>query len=121
MSMDFIRKRLEDQNSKKSEALSWLEGGEGRNTLGELPTADESVELVREVYKAGAEKVLAIEIHEYDEPDGVYGNTGKLILRLPSEPAARQRVFEWCAKQAEMQGFDGPRDEGQTHVFVALD
>ena len=121
MSRDFIRERLEDQDSKKSEALSWLEAGDGKNTLGELPTSDESVELVREVYEAGAEEVLAIEIDEYDEQDGIYGNTGKLILRLPSEAAARQRVFEWCAKQAEKQGFDGPKDEGQTHVFVSLD
>jgi hypothetical protein len=121
MSMNFIRERLEDQCSKKSEALSWLEGGEGRNTLGEHPTSDESVELVSAVYEAGAEEVLAIEIDEYDEQDGIHGNTGKLILRLPSEPSARQRVFEWCARQAEMQGYDGPKDEGQTHVFVSLD
>jgi len=121
MSRDFICERLDDQDSKKAEALAWLKGNGGRNTLGELPTNEESIALIEEAYHAGAEEVLAIEIDEYDEDDGVHENTGKLIVRLPMESAARRRVLGWCGKQAEAQGYDAEDDEGQTHVFVALD
>ena len=118
MPRDFIRERLEDPHSKTAEALVWLEGSGGQNTLGELFTTEESIALVKDAYAAGAEEVLAIEIDEYD---GSYENTGKLIVRVPREPAARGRVFQWCAQQAAARGFDGEIDEGQTHIFVALD
>lgn len=117
MARDFIRERLEDPDSKKAEALRWLEKGNGKNTLGELSTADESIALVKAAYEAGAEEVLAIEIDEYDDRE----NTGKLIVKLPSESNTRKRVFQWCNEQAEAQGFEGDKDEGQTHVFVSLD
>lgn len=117
MSRDFIRQRLEDPDSKKAEAIAWLESSSDRNTLGELSTTDESIALAKAAYEAGAEEVLAIEIDEYDG----YQNTGKLIVKVPLEAAARKRVFQWCAEQAEALGFDGERDEGQTHIFVALD
>ena len=119
--MNFIRERLEDPNSKKAEALAWLKDNGGRNTVGELPTNGESLALIQEAYQAGAKEVLAIEIDAYEEDDGVYENTGKLIVKLPEDAAARRGVFEWCGRQAEAQGFDAEEDEGQTHVFVALD
>lgn len=118
MCSDFIRERLQDPNSKKAEALSWLERSSGKNTLGELPSTDESIVLVRQAYEAGAERVLAIEIDEYE---GGHANTGKLILTLPSDTAARKRVFRWCAKQAEAQGYEGEVDQGQSYIFVSLD
>lgn len=121
MARDFIRERLEDPNSKKAEALTWLEESGGRNTLGELSTTEESVALIREAYNAGAEEILAIEIDEYDEDDGLHENTGKLIVRVPQDPATRKRVFQWCTRRAEEQGYEGEKDEGQAHIFVSLD
>jgi hypothetical protein len=118
MSKRFIRERLEDPDSKKAEALSWLEGSAGKNTLGELSSTGESILLVKEAYDAGAVEVLAIEIDEYESGQE---NTGKLILKLPSEAELRKRVFQWCADQAEAQGYEGEKDEGQTHIFVSLD
>lgn len=115
---DFIRQRLEDADSKKAEALTWLASSNGNNTLGEFLTTDESIGLIRNAYASGAEEVLAIEIDEYD--DG-HENTGKLLVKLPLEPAARRRVLQWCAEQAEGRGFEAEKDEGQTHAFVALD
>ena len=38
----FIRDRLEDPHSRKAEALEWLEGSGGKNTLGELGTTEEA-------------------------------------------------------------------------------
>ena len=114
---DFIRERLEDPDSKKAEALAWLEASGAKNTLGELPTTKASIALVKEAYKAGAEEVLAVEIDEFE---GV-GNTGKLIVRLPSDPEERKRAFKWCGKLAEKSGFDAEQDTGQTHLFIMLD
>jgi hypothetical protein len=48
MSMDFIREQLEDPDSKKAEALAWLKGNRGRNTVGEGMTNQESVALIEE-------------------------------------------------------------------------
>jgi hypothetical protein len=116
MSNDFIDARLNDPKSKKAEALKWLTES-GENTLGELGTTEESIDLVQAAYDAGAEEVLAIEIDQYGENE----NTGKLLVKLPSEKEARKRVFAWCGTQAEAQGFDAEEDTGQTYVFVMLD
>lgn len=118
MSSNFIRERLQDPASKKAEALKWLEKSNGRNTLGELLSTEDSIALVKEAYVAGAEEVLAIEIDEYGEG---HENTGKLIVKVPLEAPARERVFRWCAKQAEAQGYEGEVDQGQSHIFVSLD
>lgn len=115
---NFIHHRLTDPNSKKAEALSWLTASDGKNTLGELLSTDESIALVKEAYDAGAEEVLAIEIDEYEAG---HENTGRLLVKVPLEPAARRCVFQWCAKQAEAQGYYGEEDTGQIHIFVSLD
>lgn len=113
----FIRDRLEDRSSQKAEALHWLESSKGKNTLGELSSTQESIDLVKAIYAAGAEAVIAIEIDDYDGEQ----NTGKLIIKLPKDKALRDRVFEWHGKQAESTGFDAERDIGQSHLFSMLD
>lgn len=110
----FIRERLK---SRKAEALGWLKRSHGRNTLGELPTTEEATTLVKAIYAAGAERVIAVEIDEYDDGQ----NTGKLVIRLPTDPARRQRVFAWHGKQAQSMGFDAEPDIGQSHLFSLLD
>ena len=59
----------------------------------------------------------AIEIDEYERGN----NTGKLIIELPDDAAARKRVFAWAGKIAREQGFDPEREAGQRYVFVMLD
>ncbi len=113
----FIRDRLEDPHSQKAEALQWLEASHGKNTLGELSSTQDSIELVKAIYAAGAEAVIAIEVDDYDGMQ----NTGKLIIKLPTDKALRGRVFEWHGKQAESTGFDAEQDIGQSHLFSMLD
>jgi hypothetical protein len=114
----FIRDRLEDPDSQKAEALQWLESSHGRNTLGELSSTQASIDLVKAIYAAGAEDVLAIEIGDYD--DG-HQNSGKLVIKLPTTKADRARIFDWHGKQAESMGFDAEQDIGQSHLFSMLD
>jgi hypothetical protein len=103
---------------KKAAALEWLRGcpeGSFRN-LGEME-AEESVDFVRRLYDLGAEQVLAVEVDEY--PDGA--NTGHLLVQLPSDAAARQRLFAFDREHAESLGFEGDPDEGQEYLYLMLD
>jgi len=102
------------------EARGWLRAGRDKNTLGELPDTASSLALVEAIYSAGALHVEAVEIDDYPEM-GNCQNTGKLVITLPSDPAARLRVFEWSAPIAVSLGFDPEPDNGQKYLFVALD
>jgi hypothetical protein len=55
---EFVRKLLRKKD--KVEALSWLEGDEGRN-VGELSHA-KSLSLIRRLYKLGAVEIVAVDI-----------------------------------------------------------
>ncbi len=63
-------------------------------------------------------QVFAVEIEKY--PGGME-NTGKLVIELPVDPAARTSVFDWAAAIARESGFDGDIDVGQRYLFVMLD
>jgi hypothetical protein len=112
-----IEDLLNSDGSK--EALRWLQNGRpDSRMLGELPTTVASIALVQELYALGATRVTASNIQTYDTGEE---NTGRLIVSLPKEPNARERVFEWCAEWAEQLGFEPERDVGQEHIFVMLD
>jgi hypothetical protein len=101
------------------EALVWLGGATRKKprTLGEDETTADSVQLVEELYAAGAVEVLAVEIVRYDEGE----NSGKLVIELPQNEQDREMVFDIAGKIAESQGFDRGTDNGQKYVFVMLD
>ena len=114
----FIEKLLGKPN--KAEALSWLSEAshESFRSVGELESNEVSLNLIQEIYKAGAVEVIAVEIDKY--PDGGE-NTGKLVIEMPQQAEARKRVLEWCNKVGEDQGFDPSEDYGQRFEFVMLD
>jgi hypothetical protein len=87
-------------------------------SVGEHETREESIAVIQEIYDAGAEEVLAVEIDDYPDEGQ---NTGKPVIKLPDDAAARQRVFAWTAKVAESQGFNAEQDSGQSYLFVMLD
>jgi hypothetical protein len=115
---DFIQGLLRKKNT--AEAFSWLDEAtdESSRTLGELDSNEKSIDLVAEAYRAGAVKVMAVDIDTY--PDG-HQNTGKLIVELPEDKSRRKAVFDWCGKQAQATGYDSEEDGGQSHLFVMLD
>src|SRR4051812_28059329 len=95
--------------SNKAEAREWLRAGSDDlvRTLGEME-ADESIAFVQRLYDLGAEKVLAVEIDDY----AVGANTGHLLVELPADDAARERLFAFEREHAESHGFDGTPDVG---------
>ena len=106
----FCKKLLETGDPK--EVREWIR--DESNTLGELDHQD-SVALADDIYMSGATHVYAVEIYEED------GNTGRLVIELPSNTADRKRVLDSAAKIAHEQGFDAETNVGQRYVFVMLD
>lgn len=105
---EFIKKFLQQPN--RGEARQWLAGDKNR-TLGEM-THEDSVEFVEEGYRAGAAKIIAVEIE--DE------TTNCLIVELPPRGSKRERVFKWNGESAQRCGFDPYDDWGQNEIFVFL-
>jgi hypothetical protein len=91
------------------EVLEWLRESSATRTLGELPTPQASIEIAKEIYDLGASKATAVKIDGY--PDW-QENTGKLVISLPKEKAARKKLFGWAADRAEEQGYDPEPDVG---------
>jgi hypothetical protein len=106
---EFINKFLRKPN--RGEARQWLAGDENR-WIGEMSHED-SVEFIEEGYKAGANKILAVEIEEE--------TTNCLIIYLPPEGPKRERVFEWNSEFAQREGWDPYDDWGQNELFVFFD
>lgn len=102
----FINKFLCQPN--RGEARQWLAGDDSRN-IGEM-TPEESREFIEEGYKAGATKILAVEI------DG--NTTNCLIVYLPAVGPKRKKVFEWNGQSAQKSGFDPYEDWGQNELFA---
>jgi len=44
-----------------------------------------------------------------------------LLLRLPGDRTARDRLFEVNAREARHEGFDPERDRGQTYLYFWWD
>ena len=103
---EFIKKFMRQPN--RGEARQWLRGDENRN-IGEL-THDDSVEFIEEGYRAGAAKIIAVEIE--DE------TTNCLIVELPPGGSKRERVFEWNSEFAQKTGWNPYDDWGQNEIFV---
>jgi hypothetical protein len=124
---DFAVERLEHlqlvskllRSRLKGEALRWLSGSEAtkRRSLGDFRGAKSSVQLVNELYEAGAKKVIAVEIKT--TPSGSQ-RTEKLILELPSETGKRASVFKWCKRHRSQIGYSPEQDGGEQCMYILL-
>jgi hypothetical protein len=106
---------------KKSEALNWLEGSSAKDEriIGACKTNPDSIRLVKEIYRAGALKIIAVQIRK-KRGSGTY-YTGKLVAELPQGAKLRKAIFAWCKKQGDSLGFSPDPDHGESHLFLLLD
>jgi hypothetical protein len=104
------------------DALEWLKGvrEESERRLGELPSAEDSIELVNEYLAAGAKRVYAVNVAVDDDGSE---DTGELVVELPGPRAKkkRQQALDFCNEQNRNLGFSPIADTGQKFVHVALD
>lgn len=114
-----IQRLLSD--SKKAEALKWLEGNskDDERTIGACETNADSMKLVKTLYEAGASEILAVHIQKVLRRNA--HQTGKLVVKLPQEPEPRKAIFDWCRQQGDSLGFSPDPDRGESHLFLLLD
>ncbi len=113
----FVAKLL--RSRRKAEALRWLLGSQParRRALGRFKGAKPSANLVRELYAAGAVKVIAVEIKS--KPTGSQW-TEKLVMELPSDAKLRESIFLWCKRQGAKAGYSPEHDGGEKHLYLLL-
>jgi hypothetical protein len=113
----FIAKLL--RSRRKAEALHWLMGSQGtrRRALGDFKGAGPSVNLVKELYAAGAVKVIAADIKSKSTGSQ---RTEKLVMELPSDAKLRAAIFRWCKGQGAKVGYSPEHDTGGKHLYLLL-
>ena len=102
------------------EALPWLEENCcPSRSLGEATDQDDSLRLVKKLYKMGAVAVHAVEIQGGSDEDQ---NSGKLVVKLPQDTREPQETsqIQHC-RLARQHGFDPDSDVGQQYMFLMLD
>lgn len=99
------------RKSNRGEARQWLKGDENR-WLGQM-THEDSVELIEEGYKAGATKIVAVDIA--DE------TTKRLVVYVPAAGPKRERVFKWHSVVTQKSGWRPNDDWGQDGLFIFFD
>lgn len=109
-----------DEYKDACDALEWLEGSTDDiiRTLGELPSAEVSIEFVEDFITNGATRVLVVNIDTYD--DGSQ-NTGQILVELPNKAAKRKTALKFCNKQNNLTGFSPVKDTGQRFIHIRLD
>lgn len=99
------------------EARSWLHQNKSKRSLGESADYDFSMEIVNDLYTAGATRVLVGDIRTYEDE---LENASTLVVYLPKDVALRKRVLD-AAHQPDAAGFDPEPDTNQDFVVVMLD
>jgi hypothetical protein len=109
------------KDTAKREAGEWIESGgdEQSRSVGSHKTKKDSLNLVQEIYRAGAVKVTAVNIHR--RPKGSGEHAGKLVVELPQDSIRREAIFEWCKGQGESLGQSPEIDQGERYLFLLLD
>lgn len=94
------------------EALQWLEANRNASGLASnrFGTTREALEFVKTLYASGAEAVFVSQETITDDPDTINFEGGPyadaLVVKLPTDPAARERVQGICRRELRREGFD---------------
>lgn len=110
----FVEEEL--ASNKHAEARDWCDPRHKTHMGFEVSTS-EMLRLVNEMYAAGAAKVYVTGI---DELAGRQISAA-MAMELPTDPAARKKVFEWQHGFAQMIDDEPMQDFGQKYYYMALD
>ncbi len=111
----YIAKQL-STTPHKLEALSWLQQADGKDRMVGDGDLDEpaSLQLIKDLYQRGAVDVTAIDI----DADAHMETTQTLIVEMPHQAAAREKLLQIEAKVAAQGGFDPVGDQGQKYFML---
>lgn len=117
------RTRRAGSRPRHIEARKWLGRKRTPSMLASnrFGSMDEALEFIEELYTAGAAAVL-VPGDAVDPDDGAgFAHVDVLIVRLPGDPQARERILAITNREAHNQGLDEEEDEGQTDVRLWWD
>jgi hypothetical protein len=97
----------------RSEARAWL-ATSPRDEEGELIEVDAVRSATEGLYAAGAAEVHAVRLSGALS----FGIPPRLVAVLPTDPAARQRVFAWQAQRAYEDDEEVQVDVGQKYLVL---
>ena len=118
------QKASDDQAEAKTEeahtavALDWLRSNKNESAFAtnRFGPTSAAVSFVEQLFAAGATQVFVVS--RFYEPDRIAGEGGpyadELLVQLPDDPEKRAKLFKIIAKETEEEGFDAPRDTGQS-------
>lgn len=101
------------------EARDWLTRNSHPYALASkrFETTNDALEFVNEMYRAGASAVLVKEIRQ--EAEGGYTDT--LIVQLPDDKTAREKIFAISNLEARREGYSPETDSGQDELLLWWD
>ena len=116
--------RYEGQGPRH-EARVWLAGTANPFPLASnrFDTKAAAAAFIDSLYAAGADTVWVLNVAQDSalvaDEGGPYADA--LLVRLPSDRAARSRLFAFGAREARHEGFDPDRDSGQRYLYFWWD
>jgi hypothetical protein len=115
----------ENKSQAPFEARAWLAGNRNRHALAanKFDNTEKARIFVEHLYSLGATEVLVDHLYGEDwriqQEGGPYADT--IIVKLPSDRAARRLLFRSCNEEIEIEGDDPVEDVGQDRIDVWWD
>jgi hypothetical protein len=103
------------------EARAWLMKNESESALASNRFGDtlNAKNFVRQLYNAGAERVIVPDASITDDGVEVYADA--LVVTLPSDPGKRAAVWRLCAAELAREGVKAQDDPKENRVFLWWD
>lgn len=110
---------------ERFEARAWLASNGNPYPLAgnRFDSKEAASAFVDSLYDAGADTVWVLNVDKdsvsVEREGGPYADA--LLVRLPTNRAARSRLFDFGAREARSEGFDPERDRGQRYLYFWWD
>jgi hypothetical protein len=114
----FVRSLLTQKTL--AETRDWLQGnGNAGRSLGRFKSESDALKFIEVLYKAGATKVIAPDIHS-GKTGGQFADC--LLVKLPKIAPKRKAVRKVCSQlsKRKLGVFQPDKDIGETHLYLSL-
>jgi len=114
----FVRSLLTQKNL--AETRDWLQGNSNAaRSLGRFKRESDALKFIEVLYKAGATKVIAPDIHS-GKSGGQFADC--LLVKLPRIAPKRKAVRKVCSQlsKRKLGVFQPDKDIGETHLYLSL-